>query len=72
MLDNCKSRRFADVRDAAIVTMLFETGIRSNELCAIRPSDIQENCIAIANAKGGKHRAVPITPILKKSYAPIW
>lgn len=67
MLGNCKGRRFTDIRDAAIITMLFETGIRSNELCSIRPSDIQEGFIVIAYAKGGKHRAVPITPILKKA-----
>ena len=35
------------IRDTAILTMLFETGIRCWELCCIQKSDIHEDFIII-------------------------
>ena len=66
MLKSCKGGDFLTLRDAAIITMLFETGIRCWELCCIRPSDIHSDYIII-NGKNHKQRVVPITPILCKS-----
>ena len=54
------------LRDTAILTMFFETGIRCWELCCIKPEDIHDDYIII-NGKNHKQRVVPITPVLKKA-----
>lgn len=66
MLQSCKGYDFLSIRDAAIITTLFETGIRCWELCCIQKSDIHEDFIII-NGKNHKQRVVPITPVLKKA-----
>lgn len=66
MLQNCRGSDYLSLRDTAILTTLFETGIRCWELCCIRSSDIHEDFIII-NGKNHKQRVVPITPILKKA-----
>lgn len=66
MLDSCRGVDFLDIRDAAILTTFFETGIRCWELCCIKPKDIFDDYILI-NGKNHKRRVVPITPVLKKA-----
>ncbi len=66
MLKSCKGGGFLQLRDAAILTMLFETGIRCWELCCIRPADIYDDFIII-NGKNHKQRVVPITAVLRKA-----
>ena len=66
MLRACEGVNYIDVRDKAIITMLFETGIRCLELCFIKPEDIHSDFIII-NGKNHKQRVVPITPILRKA-----
>lgn len=66
MLNSCKGGDFLQIRDSAILTMLFETGIRCWELCCIKPEDIHDDFIII-NGKNHKQRVVPITPILHKA-----
>lgn len=66
MLQSCKGHDFLHVRDAAILTVLFETGIRCWELCCIQKKDVHEDFIII-NGKNHKQRVVPITPILRKA-----
>ena len=66
MLKSCKGYDYLSVRDAAIITILFETGIRCWELCCIQKSDIHEDFIII-NGKNHKQRVVPITPVLRKA-----
>ena len=51
MLQSCKGYDFLSVRDAAIITTLFETGIRCWELCCIQKSDIHEDFIIINGKK---------------------
>lgn len=67
MLQSCKGYDFIHVRDTAVLTALFETGIRCWELCCIQKSDIHEDFIII-NGKNHKQRVVPITPILRKAF----
>ena len=64
MLQSCKGYDFLQVRDAAVLTALFETGIRCWELCCIQKKDIHEDFIII-NGKNHKQRVVPITPVLR-------
>ena len=66
MMQSCKGYDYLQVRDAAVLTMLFETGIRCWELCCIQETDIHDDFIII-NGKNHKQRVVPITPILKKA-----
>lgn len=66
MLSSCKGNDFVSLRDKAILSLLFETGIRCLELCSIKPEDIHEDFIII-NGKNHKQRVVPITPLLKKA-----
>ena len=66
MLADCGGRDFLSVRDKAILTTLFETGVRCYELCCIKPEDIHDDFIII-NGKNHKQRVVPVTPILRKA-----
>lgn len=66
ILSACNGNSYIDLRDKAIISLLFETGIRCWELCCITPEDIHEDFIII-NGKNHKQRVVPITPILKKT-----
>lgn len=66
MLSSCKGYGFLQVRDAAVLTILFETGIRCWELCCIRKQDIHDDFIII-NGKNHKQRVVPVTPVLHKA-----
>ena len=66
MLQSCRGYDFLHVRDKAILTILFETGIRCWELCCIQKPDIHEDFIII-QGKNHKQRVVPITPILHKA-----
>ena len=54
-------------RDALIVRLLADTGIRVGELCDLRVSDISERSSKATikvTGKGAKERQVPITPAL--------
>lgn len=66
LLNNCKGNDFLSVRDRAIITMLFETGIRCGELCDLRVEDIHEDYLLI-HGKNHKQRIVPITAPLSKA-----
>ena len=55
-----------DARMRALVATLAYTGVRISEALSIRWSDVSENSIAIHNGKGGKSRAVPVTPALSR------
>lgn len=46
MLKQCQGNGYVVVRDRAILTVLFETGIRCWELCCIQPDDVHEDYIA--------------------------
>lgn len=65
MLQSCKGNDFVSIRDRAILTTLFETGIRCWELCCIKQEEIHSDFIII-KGKNHKQRAVPVTPLLQK------
>lgn len=66
MLNSCKGNTFIQRRDATVLTMFFETGIRCWELCCVKTSDIHDDYIII-NGKNHKQRVVPITAVLRKA-----
>lgn len=66
LLQESKGTDYIRVRDTAILTALFETGIRCWELCCIQKQDIHDDYIII-KGKNHKQRVVPITPVLQKA-----
>lgn len=56
---------YIEARNACIMAMLFDTGVRNSELCHIKLADIKTNAILIYG-KGRKERFVPISPGLAK------
>ena len=66
LLAACKGNDFLNIRDTAILTIFFETGIRCFELCSIKEDDIKDDFIII-NGKNNKQRVAPITPVLRKA-----
>ncbi|MDU4589923.1 tyrosine-type recombinase/integrase [Clostridium sp.] len=58
-------KNFYHARNKAIIAMLFETGIRNNELCTLKMLDVRDTIIKVLG-KGNKERYVPISSALKK------
>ncbi len=58
-------KNFYHARNKAIIAMLFETGIRNNELCTLKIMDVRDTVIKVLG-KGNKERYVPISSALKK------
>lgn len=58
---------FLSVRDYAILTTMFDTGLRCWELCCIKPSDVHDDHLVITAGKNHKQRVAPLTPPLKKA-----
>ena len=56
--------RGGQVRDIAIVTLLLNTGLRLQELCALTWRDVQvtarKGFVAVTHGKGGKPRQLPL------------
>lgn len=63
---NCYTgSRFLDIRNKLIMIMLFDSGIRSSELCDMQVDDIKETYIVI-HGKGKKDRHIPLTKMINK------
>jgi len=67
-------QKIEDVRDRAIVSTFFDTGIRLNELCHLKVSDIPKDrpIIIVREGKGGKDRIVPRTRELREILGEYW
>ncbi|HEY4505289.1 MAG TPA: site-specific tyrosine recombinase/integron integrase [Candidatus Paceibacterota bacterium] len=66
LLDSPKSSDLKDLRDKAILELLFSTGLRVSELCALK-SDINLNSDELSvRGKGGKVRVVFLSDQAKK------
>lgn len=59
------------VRDQAIILLLFHTGLRVGELCALDLGDVQlrerKGSVRVRYGKGGKQRVVPLNPVARKA-----
>lgn len=60
LVEECKSNTFYGERDKAILMVLYDTGVRANELCSINLGDINiaDSSIFILQGKGRKPRMV--------------
>lgn len=60
LLDACPAKTFEGCRDAAIIRLLVDTGMRAGELCGLKVEDIdQSQSVAFVSGKGGRGRACP-------------
>lgn len=66
MINQCNGADFLSRRNKAIVCMLFDTGIRVNEMMTLTCNQIKSDCIVI-QGKGEKERVVPKSPYLGKA-----
>lgn len=63
LLGTCRGSGFIDRRDGAILRLMFDSGIRSHELCAMRVADVSLTAMTatVVRGKGGKGRVVPFS-----------
>lgn len=61
MIDAVDGERSVDIRDRAILEMLYGTGIRVSELASMRVSDVDAGAFLVVSGKGNKQRSIPIT-----------
>lgn len=62
LLAACNTRRLTGLRDAAIVTVLYDTGLRASELTGLRDEDVDwELGLLRVIGKGDKQRLVPVS-----------
>lgn len=61
LIDTCKAAELLDLRDKAIMLVLYDTGIRASELTSLDLNDLQLNdmCLIIRHGKGDKFRVLP-------------
>lgn len=61
MIDHVDGDDPRDVRDRAILEVLYGTGMRVSELVSLTPSDFDGRAFVVVNGKGAKQRTVPLT-----------
>lgn len=59
LLSQPKSEDAAGARDKAMLELLYATGMRVSELCALRISDLSDNFVKV-QGKGRKERLIPV------------
>lgn len=57
---------FLSIRNKTIIALLFDTGMRCNEMILMKQEDIAENYILVKHGKGNKERVVPKSPYLSR------
>lgn len=69
LLKACQGREFRDLRDAAIIRLMIETGARAGEVVLLTRDDVDlvRGSVVIRRGKGGKARRVPIGPQTSRS-----
>lgn len=65
MLNVYRGSKLLDIRNATIMAMFVDTGIRCNELIELTPADVIGGAVII-NGKGRKQRYVPLSPLMQK------
>jgi len=66
MVNYYSGHDYLSVRNKAMMCMLFDTGIRLNELITLTDDCIYNDYILIKHGKGDKERVVPKSPYLSK------
>ena len=66
MINYYNGQSFIEIRNRAMIAMMFDTGVRLSELMELVESQIHEESIMIYG-KGAKERLVPVSPFLAKA-----
>lgn len=66
MIQFYDGKDFLEVRNKTIIMLLFDTGMRCNEMILMEPEDIKPDYILVKHGKGSKERVVPKSPALSK------
>ena len=66
MIQFYDGKDFLEVRNKTIIMLLFDTGMRCNEMIMMEPEDIKQDYILVKHGKGSKERVVPKSPALSK------
>ena len=66
MINYYNGRSFIEIRNRAMMAMMFDTGVRLSELMELVETQIHEETIMIYG-KGAKERVVPVSPFLSKA-----
>lgn len=61
LIGACSSRAPSGVRNSALITLMYRTGLRVAEALSLYQKDIDREEILVLG-KGGKHRPVPLPP----------
>lgn len=64
LIKACGGKEFRDRRDAAIVRLMAETGMRAGEVCGLTVDDVDltRGMVTVRRGKGGKGRVAPFGP----------
>ena len=64
LLRACNARRPVGIRNRALISVIYRTGLRLNEALALEPKDIDVNAgtVRVLHGKGDKARTVGIDP----------
>lgn len=65
LLNHFSGRDYLSIRNRAILAMMFDTGMRVNEIITLCPDQIREDQILV-HGKGNKERIVPVSAYLGK------
>lgn len=65
MMNYCNGRDFVSTRNKALLAILFDTGMRLNEIVTMKREQIFDEYILV-HGKGNKERLVPVSPFLSK------
>lgn len=66
MLNYYAETDYRSVRNKAIIALLFDTGVRCNEMIMMEPEDVGVDYILVKHGKGSKERIVPKSSYLGK------
>ena len=66
MIQFYDGKDFLEVRNKTIIMLLFDTGMRCNEMIQMVEEDIKRDYIVVKHGKGNKERVVPKSPTLSK------
>jgi integrase/recombinase XerD len=58
LIDKCDKTDFIGTRNAAIISLLFDSGLRANELCSLKIEDVDliKGSVHVVAGKGNKNR----------------